>query len=159
MTFSLSAASETNLVKVHPKLADVVRLAIKISKVDFKVVEGVRSREQMMINYGKGRTAAQCTAKGVPARYAQPTRAKVTWLNNPFASTHAIQADGFGHAVDLLPAPYDWKEGPGWRQINDAMMEAARRLGVKIRWGRNWDGDDKYEEKGETDGPHFELVT
>ena len=48
------------------------------------VLEGVRSREQCMVNYGKGRTVAQCTAKGIPAKYAQPKLNKVTWLNNPF---------------------------------------------------------------------------
>ena len=33
-----------------------------------------------------GRTVAQCTAKGIPAKYAQPKLNKMTWLNNPFSS-------------------------------------------------------------------------
>lgn len=158
MTYSLGAQSRANLIGVHPDLARVVVRAIGISKIDFKVIEGVRSKERMWENYGKGRTVAQCAAKGVPAKCAKPGLNKVTWLNDPLASNHRIMADGFGHAVDLLIAPYDWKEGPGWKLMNEAMMEAARIERVKIRWGRNWDGDEKIGEKGETDGPHFELV-
>jgi peptidoglycan L-alanyl-D-glutamate endopeptidase CwlK len=158
MTYSLGAQSLAKMQGVHPDLVRVVKRAITLSKVDFKVIEGVRTKERMWENYGKGRTVAQCAAKGVPAKYARPGAARVTWLNDPLMSNHRVHADGFGHAVDCLIAPYDWKEGPGWKLMNDAFMEAARIENVKVRWGRNWDGDDKIGEKGETDGPHFELA-
>lgn len=29
---------------------------------------------------------------------------------------------------------------------------------VLIRWDRDWDMDRRYMERGETDGPHFEMV-
>lgn len=165
--FMLSQRSLVALKGVHPDLVRVVGRAIKISAVDFMVVEGVRSREGCMVNWGKGRTAAQCIAKGIPASYAKPALRKVTWLNDPFNSVHCLQKDGFGHAVDLLPAPYNWqlidpKETP---EIDDvfalvakAMLKAAELEGVKLRWGANWDGDKMIREKGETDNPHFELV-
>jgi peptidoglycan L-alanyl-D-glutamate endopeptidase CwlK len=158
MPYVLGAVSRANLKGVHPDLVRVVERAISISKIDFKVIEGVRSRERMMENYGKGRTAAQLAAKGIPAKYARPSVAKVTWLADPFNSKHAVQKDGYGHAVDCLIAPYDWKEGPGWRLMYDAFMEAARIEKVRVRWGRDWDEDGVIGEKGETDGPHFELV-
>jgi peptidoglycan L-alanyl-D-glutamate endopeptidase CwlK len=158
MAFRFGAQSLARLEGVHPDLVRVAKRAITISKVDFKVIEGVRSREQMMINYGKGRTAAELAAKGIPAKYAKPRAAKVTWLRDPFASTHGIQKDGYSHAVDCLIAPYDWKEGPGWKLMYEAFMRAAQIEGVRVRWGRNWDGDEHIGEKGETDGPHFELV-
>lgn len=158
MAYALGAASRAKLEGVHPDLARVVVRAISISKIDFKVIEGVRSREQMMINYGKGRTAAQLAAKGIPAKYAQPRAAKVTWLADPFNSKHAIQKSGYSEAVDCLIAPYDWKEGPGWKLMYQAFMKAARIEKVRVRWGRDWDEDGVIGEKGETDGPHFELV-
>lgn len=158
MAYALGAASRAKLEGVHPDLRRVVVRAISISKIDFKVIEGVRSREQMMINYGKGRTAAQLAAKGIPAKYAKPGVAKVTWLADPFNSKHAIQKSGYSEAVDCLIAPYDWKEGPGWKLMYQAFMEAARIEKVRVRWGRDWDEDGKIGEKGETDGPHFELV-
>ncbi len=160
MTYKLSPASESKLVGVHPRLAAVVRQAVAISSVDFKVIEGVRSDEQAYINFGKGRTVAELQAAGVPnaAKYAAPKLAKVTWLRNPLNTKHRKQADGYGHAVDLLPAPYDWKDLAPFDAVARAMLEAAKGLGVNIRWGADWDADGKPRERGETDSPHFELA-
>ena len=150
--FKLSARSLERLKGLDARLVSVVKRAIELTSVDFMVVEGIRSREQCAINYGKGRTIAECAAKGVPAKYAQPRAAKVTWLNNPYASKHVS-----GQAVDLLPAPYDWKATGPFDAVAKAMLAAARELGVSIRWGADWDGDGKPRERGETDSPHFEL--
>lgn len=149
---TLTARDEQRLVGVKAPLVNVVRLARKKSPIPFMVVEGVRSREQCMVNYGKGRTVAQVKAKGISASYAKPSLSKVTWLNNPFASKHCT-----GDAVDLLPAPYDWKETKPFDIVAKAMMEAAKELGVNLRWGADWDGDGKPRERGETDSPHFEI--
>lgn len=154
---ALGAQSEAHLVGVHPSLVKVVRRAIVITAVDFKVIEGVRSDERALINWGKGRTAADLMAKGFLAKYAQPNLAKVTWLKNPLATQHRKQPDGFGHAVDLLPAPYDWKAEAPFNAVAEAMLAAAHELGVHIRWGADWDEDGVHRERGETDSPHFEL--
>lgn len=139
--FKLSEASRAKLVGVHPDLQRVVLRAIELSKVDFKVICGVRTPEEQAILYAKGRT------KPGP---------KVTWT---MKSNHFVNPKtGKGHAVDLLVAPYDWAEGPQWKQMADAMFAAAKELDIKIRWGRDWDQDGIIGEKGETDGPHFELV-
>lgn len=140
MPFALGAASRTRLSGVHPKLVQVVERAIEISKVDFKVVEGVRTPERQKELYAQGRT------KPGP---------KVTWTLN---SNHFKKVDGFGHAVDLLPAPYDWKDTKPFDVMAEAMFAAAKELGVVIRWGANWDQDGKPREKGESDSPHWELA-
>ena len=150
--FVLSKLSLGRLEGVNPELVKVVKRAIEITPQDFMVVEGVRSKEQCYINYGKGRTVAQCTAKGVPAKYAQPKLAKVTWLNNPLSSKHVS-----GKAVDLVPYPVNWNDLTKFDQVAKAMFAAAKELGVSIRWGADWDNDGNYREKGEYDSPHFEL--
>lgn len=153
-----------SLSKVHTlkqPLRDVIIEAAQTAppELDFMVLEGVRTREQMMVNYGKGRTAAQLKAKGIPASYAQPKLAKVTWLNNPFASAHAADPkDGLSKAVDCAPYPIDWNDSARFEAMAEHIMATAKSMGVKLRWGRDWDMDGRYEEKGETDGPHFELV-
>lgn len=154
----LTARDLQRLEGVDPKLQAVVKLAASTCPIAFMVVEGVRSIEQCYVNYGKGRTAAQCTAKGVPAKYAKPTAAKVTWLADPLNSMHRPAKDGFGKAVDVLPAPHDWKEGPAWKIVADHMIAAGNKLGTPVKWGRDWNRNGKPGEKGETDGPHFELV-
>ena len=150
--FVLSKLSLGRHNGVDANLVKVVQRAIEITPQDFMVVEGVRSKEQCYINYGKGRTVAQCTAKGVPAQYAQPKLAKVTWLNNPLSSKHVT-----GKAVDLVPYPVDWNDLTKFDQVAKAMFAAADELGVSIRWGADWDNDGNYREKGEYDSPHFEL--
>jgi hypothetical protein len=156
---TLSKLSLSRLDGLNPDLRRVVIEAAATAPpdLDFTVLEGVRSVESMYANYGKGRTAAQCAAKGVPAKYAQPGAAKVTWLNNPLMSNHRMMPGG-GRAVDLAPWPIDWNARGRFQRLAEHMLATAKRLGVHIRWGKDWDEDGKYEEKGETDGPHFELV-
>lgn len=150
--YSLSQKSLDRLKGVDERLVKVVKRAIELSPIDFMVLEGVRTKEQCMINYGKGRTAAQVQAKGVPAKYAQPSAAKVTWLNNPFASKHVS-----GKAVDLVPYPVDWQDLKKFDAIAKAMLQSAKELGTPVRWGADWDGDGKPRERGESDSPHFEI--
>lgn len=158
MGYVLGERSLGRLEGVDPRLVRVVKLAIQISEVDFMVVEGVRSDEQCRINYGKGRTAAQCRAAGIDGKYARPELSKVTWLRNPYNSRHRKQADGYGKAVDLLPAPYDWKNAKDFDKVAKAMEAAAEAENVDIRWGADWDEDGIPRERGETDSPHFELA-
>lgn len=148
MPYRLSTISLKKLEGVDPALARVVKRAITISKVDFKVICGVRTPEEQAALYAQGRT------KPGP---------KVTWT---LKSRHLPDSRGLGCAVDLLPAPYDWKlqDNPATPEIDDnfklmadAMFRAAQIEGVRIRWGANWDGDAKIRERGESDNPHFEL--
>lgn len=155
--FILGSRSRKNLIGVHPRLVRVVERAIQLSTVDFMVLEGVRSRDQAWINWGKGRTAAQCRAAGVPVKYAQPNMARVTWLKNPLNSKHCLQSDGYGHAVDLVPYPVDWDDLSKFDAIAKAMLTAAAELKTTVRWGADWDQDGNPRERGETDSPHFEI--
>ena len=152
MAFNLSQKSLDRMNGVDERLQRVVKRAIQLTKQDFMVLEGVRTKEQCMINYGKGRTIAQCVAKGVPAQYANPNADKVTWLNDPFISKHCD-----GKAVDLVPYPVDWNDLKKFDAIAQAMLQAAKELGIPIRWGADWDGDGKPRERGESDSPHFEI--
>lgn len=150
MAFSFSKISLDNMKGVHPDLVRVIKRALSLGIIDFRVIEGVRTPERQKKLYAQGRTAPG---------------PKVTWTLN---SNHFKKADGYGHAVDILPAPYDWKlEDPkstpelddNFALVADAMFAAAKLEGVKIRWGANWDGDTQWREKGETDNPHFELAS
>lgn len=140
MAFVLGARSRAALAGVHPDLVRVVERALAISAVDFRVIEGVRTKARQQELYAQGRT------KPGP---------KVTWTLN---SNHFRKADGFGHAVDLLPAPYDWKATAPFDAMAKAMFAASAELGIPIRWGADWDRDGKPRERGESDSPHFELA-
>lgn len=151
MAITLGTRSLSRLEGVHPDLVRVFKRAalIALPEQDFTILEGVRSKEQMWVNYGKGRTVAQCAAKGVPAQYAKPKEAKVTWLNNPLMSNHRKHADGYGHAVDAAPYPIDWNDIPRFREMVKVIKSAAAQEGVKIVCGADW---------AKADLVHFELA-
>lgn len=145
--FTLSARSITNLNGVDPSLVKVVQRAIQITSIDFMVVQGMRSREECMINWGKGRSVAECAKFGIPANYSKPALNKVTWLANPFNSKHAQ-----GKAVDLAPlvnGTIDWGNIPNFLKIADAMKQASKELNVAITYGGDWTKSKDY--------PHFEV--
>lgn len=147
--YYLGQGSKNKLQGVHPDLVAVVKRAINISTMDFSVTEGLRTttRQSHLVSAGKSQT-----------------------MN----SRHIT-----GHAVDLAPYPYGGDldldgihNGGDWDQyypIGDAMMVAAKELGVPIRWGGNWRVSDIREYNGSAkqlakaytgrfpDGPHFEL--
>lgn len=148
MTFKYSKASLTRLETVHPDMQRVAHRALELSPVDFSITQGRRTLDEQKRLYGKGRTAAQCRAAGVPESYAQPSAAKVTWTLN---SNHLS-----GNAIDVAPfvngkLEYDDSGKLGlWPKIAKAFKDAARELGVSIEWGGDWTKTK--------DRPHFELV-
>ena len=141
MSYSLSQRSLKNLEGVHPNLVAVVKRAIEITEQDFVVIEGVRTQARQDELWAQGRT------KPGPI---------VTWTKD--ASSHGIGKDGYGHAVDICPFPVDWNDLSKFDAIYVAMMAAAQELGVRLRYGGDWDMDGKLREKGEMDSPHFELA-
>lgn len=152
--FKLGSKSLAKLVGVHPDLVSVVKRAIEITDQDFQVHDGVRTREFQ----------AALVARGA---------------SKTMNSRHLPQADGLGHAVDLVPlidGQLRWEWKPIFR-IAWAVDQAATELGVRIRWGGVWDrtmdqygGDPvamdaavkeycaRHPGSDFIDGPHFELA-
>lgn len=153
--YSLGVKSINMLVGVHPDLVRIVRRAIEVTSQDFLVLEGVRTHKRQLELYGKGRTRDELRSDGVDPALAQPGVKPVTWT---LKSNHFVQADGYGHAVDLAPYPVDWDTLSKFDAIADAMAKVAEELGIAIRHGADWDMDGKRRERGESDNPHFELA-
>lgn len=121
MTFKLSQRSLNSLKGVHPDLVKVVKRAIEITPVDFVVIEGLRTLE----------------------RQKELLKSKATTTLN---SRHLT-----GHAVDIVPyidgqIRWDW---PPYQQLQKAIKQAAKEVGVTIEWGGDW--------KSFKDGPHWQL--
>lgn len=142
--FILSKKSKERLIGVDTSLVKVVHRALELSKIDFGVLEGVRSTEQCYVNFGKGRTKKECIAGGCPSSYSNTKVPKITWLKSALGSKHHG-----GKAVDLIPYPLDWMDIKSFDMIAVAMIAASKELGVKIRCGRDFKS---------VDSPHFELV-
>ncbi len=128
----------SKLEGVKPDLIRVVERAAEVCTFDVLVTEGVRTKERQASLYAQGRTA--------PGK-------KVTWTMN---SKHIT-----GDAVDVVPyvdKKIDWDDVILFVTLGEAMLAAAKELSVLIRWGYDWDGDGILKEKGEYDGPHYEIV-
>lgn len=157
MPYVLSAKSRAELKGVHPDLVRVVERAIQITTQDFSVHDGLRTAEEQKTLVASG-------------------------ASQTMNSMHRPQADGFGHAVDLVPfinGKMRW-EWPAIYPIAAAVWQASRELGVSIRWGGVWinmadietgtsgamkaavyaygAARRKLGKAAFTDGPHFELA-
>lgn len=141
MSITLGQRSRERLVGVHPNMVKVIERAAALSSQDFTILEGVRTPARQKELYAQGRT--------------RPGK-KVTWT---LTSNHFINPKtGHGHAVDIAPWPIDWNDTAKFDAVAKVMFQAAKELGIKIRWGADWDQDGKARERGESDSPHFELA-
>lgn len=157
MPYVLGAKSRAELKGVHPDLVRVVERAIQLTTQDFSVHDGLRTEAEQREYVRRG-------------------------VSKTMNSMHRTQADGYGHAVDLVPfinGKLRW-EWPAAYPIAVAVQKAAKELGVKIRWGGHWgtlndiapgtasamkkaveDYADRQRKAGKKnillDGPHFEL--
>ena len=150
MAFKLSQRSIDKMDGVDKSLVGVVKRAIELTKIDFGVIYGMRTiqEQENLVAAGKSQT---------------------------MKSKHLV-----GRAVDLMA----YVDGKGCWELNvyddlcDAMKEAAKELGIAIKWGAAWsEGDirtysgtaedammkyiDLRRSEGRRpfiDGPHFELM-
>lgn len=151
MSFQLSQRSLSKLKGVDDRLVACVLLAIKYTKVDFAVTEGLRTATRQRELFEQG--ASQIAEGG----------------------TH-VQ----GKAVDLmafLGNRASWELNL-YDDIADAMKQAAIENNVAVRWGAAWNVPDirlwrgtmeeamnyyiderrKQNKRPFIDGPHFEMV-
>jgi peptidoglycan L-alanyl-D-glutamate endopeptidase CwlK len=127
------------LFGVDQRLQAVVRAAAQLVPNDVLVIEGVRTLDRQKQLYAQGRTAPGAIC---------------TWT---LQSKHI---GGLAVDVALLEADgsIDWKATANFDRLAEAMFTASRQVGVRLRWGADWDQDGNPRERGETDSPHFELA-
>ncbi|ATZ13271.1 M15 family metallopeptidase [Erwinia amylovora] len=110
-SYHFSHISEQNLRGVHSDLVKVVRLALRLSQIDFRVIEGMRNmaRQRQLVSSGKSQT-----------------------LN----SRHLT-----GHAVDLAPwvnHSIPWQDWDAFVLIAKAMKKASAQSEIPLVWGGDW---------------------
>jgi peptidoglycan L-alanyl-D-glutamate endopeptidase CwlK len=150
MTYKLSTRSQEKLIGVNSELKEVVCLAITYTKIDFGVIEGLRTekRQRALVNSGASKT---------------------------MKSKHLD-----GRAVDLMAYVDGrgcWELNV-YDEIADAVKRAAIEVDIAVRWGAAWTITDicKWENTMEEamnsyvdirrgqgrrpfiDAPHFELM-
>lgn len=106
----LSLGSLAKLKGVHPDLVRVIKKAAEITKVEFAVIEGLRTleRQKQLVAAGASKT---------------------------LKSRHLT-----GHAADVVPLVdgrirWDW---PIYHKLAPFIKAAARAENVPIEWGGDW---------------------
>ena len=61
-------------------------------------------------------------------------------------------------AVDAMPYPVNWKDVNRCCYFAGFVVGIAATMGIKIRWGKDWDMDTDLNDQTFMDSPHFELV-
>jgi peptidoglycan L-alanyl-D-glutamate endopeptidase CwlK len=156
MAFKLSQRSLDKLDGVHEDLISIVKEAITLTKVDFGVICGSRTKSEQAELVKSG------ASKTMNSRHL------------PQAST------GKSHAVDLMAyvgSRASWELNL-YDDIADAMKQAAVNQGKRLIWGAAWQMElnqwggtaealmnayvDLRRSEGKRpfiDGPHFQLET
>ena len=62
------------------------------------------------------------------------------------------------NAVDVCPYPVDWNDLGRFRYFAGYVMGVATQMGIRIRWGGDWNQDTQVKDNKFNDLPHFELV-
>lgn len=61
-------------------------------------------------------------------------------------------------AVDVAPYPIDWDDTKRFYLFAGYVLATANQLGIKLRWGGDWDSDNQVNDQSFNDLVHFEIV-
>ncbi len=61
-------------------------------------------------------------------------------------------------AADMAPYPVDWNDRNRFFYLAGIVKGCAARLGLKVRWGGDFNQDQNFRNDSFVDLPHFELV-
>tara|TARA_R100000458_G_C8271043_1_gene245774 strand:+ start:953 stop:1342 length:390 start_codon:yes stop_codon:yes gene_type:complete len=121
--------SKERLATCDEKLQKVFNEVIKY--VDCSVLEGHREKDRQNKLFEEGKT-------------------KVKYPNgrhNRYPSS----------AVDVTPYPVDWEDRERQTLFAGFVIGVASQMGIKLRWGGDWDMDFQVVDNRFDDFPHFEL--
>ena len=121
--------SRANLATCHPKLQELFNEVIKT--VDCSVTEGHRSKERQEQMYEQGKSKA---------KFPQ--------------SRHNSSPS---EAADVTPYPVDYNDRERQTLFAGYVLGLAKKMGIDITWGGDWDNDFQVNDNKFDDFPHFEL--
>ena len=121
--------SKQRLATCDERLQKVFNEVIK--HIDCSVLEGHRGQERQDKLYEEGKT-------------------KLKFPNG----RHNMAPS---NAVDVTPYPVDWKDRERQTLFAGFVLGIAKSMGIKLRWGGDWDMDFRVMDNRFDDFPHFEI--
>lgn len=126
-----STASLTQLDTADIRLQKLFKKVIEYW--DCQVLEGKRSEAQQRINVAKG-------------------------VSKTMDSKHVYPLDKPSLAVDVAPYPIKWNDIERFYAFGGFVVGTAVSMGIKVRWGGDWDSDREFHDQTFNDLVHFEIV-
>lgn len=127
---AFGTSSRRKLDSCHPELVAICEIVIM--NYDFSVLEGHRSnkRQEELFRQGKSKL------RGGESKHN----------SNP------------SMAVDLAPWPIVWEDSRRFYFLAGLMFQAAFDLGVRLRFGGDWNQNFDFSDQSFFDLAHFELI-
>ncbi len=85
-------------------------------------------------------------------RYFDEGKSQLKWPNGKH---NKIPSE----AVDVAPCPIDWTDTSRFYYFAGYVKGVADQLGIKIRFGGDWNQDTQVKDENFLDLVHFELIT
>lgn len=132
----MAALSQRSIAQLDGVADPLVKLFLDVVvSWPCEVLEGARTleRQQLLFSQGKSRTL---DSKHVPSHPGE----KVT-------------------AADVAPLPIDWRDTIRFYAFGGYVLGRARSLGIRIRWGADWNSNLDFHDQAFNDLVHFELLS
>ena len=81
----------------------------------------------------------------------ESAKSKLQW---PDSNHNALPSK----AVDVMPYSINWFNYQQSAHFAGYVLGVAEEMGIKLRWGGDWDRDGQLQDQRFKDYPHFELV-
>ena len=79
------------------------------------------------------------------------------WPDSKHNKFPSLAVDAAPWHSDEIP-PLNWGNLERWRAFGGFVMGVVYQMGIKLRWGGDWDGDWNFKDQRLVDMPHFELI-
>ena len=138
-------ASLQKLATCDTKLQQVMNEVIK--RIDISIQFGHRTVQEQQELFAKGR-------KLVNGKWIKVGKTVTNMDGVVKKSMHNYYPS---KAIDITPYPLDWNDINSFIKVKDVVFEEANKLGIKLTWGADWDGDGNIAEHKLQDYPHYEI--
>lgn len=129
----LGKVSMERLRTCDRRLQRIATEAIRITPIDFTILEGYRTipRQQALFRQGAS---------------------KIDGINKVGKHNYSPSL-----AMDIAPYPIDWQDLRRFYLLAGTILSVANSQGVALRWGGDWNSNGNFDDQSFHDLPHFEL--
>jgi len=139
--FQFGEVSKAKLQTCHPKVWGITNRALQLSVYDFTIIHGYRGKDvqNALFDSGVSKKRFPHSLHNVVDEHSQPSSLAIDfapWVKNAI----------------------DWEDTRIFCVVAGSFFAAAQDLGVRIRWGGDFDSDGSTLDQTFLDFGHIELI-